>query len=246
MQIKITLDSKDNIILPLGHHAALQGFIYSIIKSNPEYSEFLHNEGYGNSAHRYKLFVFSTLRGHHKIINNKIIFTDKICLEIRSPKNDFCDILLKSLQTSDSLELFRQPIALTECSFSKKTITEEDINIRMLSPITLSTTEYENEKKHTRYIMPTDSDFNNALNHNLQSKYEAFTGHKCTSDVSLTPLSFSEKDKYVTKFNNRIYINAWNGDYRLQGPSELLTFLYDTGLGSRNSQGFGMFDIMDR
>ena len=37
----------------------------------------------------------------------------------------------------------------------------------------------------------------------------------------------------------------WKGIYELSGKSEYLNFLYDVGIGAKNSQGFGMFDVMD-
>ncbi len=50
------------------------------------------------------------------------------------------------------------------------------------------------------------------------------------------------KNKYVTKFGGEIFITAWKGSFTLKSDVESLQFLYDTGLGSRNSQGFGMFE----
>lgn len=41
-------------------------------------------------------------------------------------------------------------------------------------------------------------------------------------------------------------IKAWLGIYRLQGEPELISLAYDTGFGSKNSQGFGMFEILTK
>jgi CRISPR-associated endoribonuclease Cas6 len=32
--------------------------------------------------------------------------------------------------------------------------------------------------------------------------------------------------------------------YQIHGKPELISLAYDTGLGSKNSQGFGMFEIL--
>ena len=50
------------------------------------------------------------------------------------------------------------------------------------------------------------------------------------------------KDKYFTKYKN-FFIEAWYGLYLLEGNADYLSFLYDAGLGSKNAQGFGMFEI---
>ena len=40
-------------------------------------------------------------------------------------------------------------------------------------------------------------------------------------------------------------LTAYSGTYELFGERKYLDFLYQTGLGSKNSQGFGMFEIME-
>lgn len=47
--------------------------------------------------------------------------------------------------------------------------------------------------------------------------------------------------KQVTLFKGT-RITAWDGRFRLKGDPALLTFLYNTGLGTKSSQGFGMFE----
>ena len=242
MQLNLTFTAKRPLALPLGHHAALQGFIYSLLRQSPEYSEFLHDIGYGDSPHAFKLFVFSTLRGKHVISDSKIIFTDKMYLDIRSPKQEFCRTIFSALFSKEEFELDHQPIRLENCVSSNKQISSGSIDIQMLSPLTLSTTYMEGDRKKTRFISPIDDDFADALNHNLRSKYEASFQKATNESVELVPLDFGKTKKYITKFNNHIYINAWNGKYRLSGSPEILSFLYDAGLGSRNSQGFGMFE----
>ena len=49
--------------------------------------------------------------------------------------------------------------------------------------------------------------------------------------------------KLVTKYQGS-YIEAWYGNFILSGKRKYLDFLYQTGLGSKNSQGFGMFNII--
>jgi len=41
-------------------------------------------------------------------------------------------------------------------------------------------------------------------------------------------------------------IKGWMGTFRLQGLKKALKLAYDAGLGSKNSQGFGMFEVISR
>ncbi len=243
MQLKLTFEFNKPLALPLGHHSTLQGFIYNQLSSYPDYSDFLHNSGYSDGPHAFKLFVFSTLKGKHSISGGKIIFYDKIYLEVRSPDPAFCNVLSNALSFSDTAILNRQEIHLSEFTFTKKTVSSDSVDIKMLSPLTLSTTYYEGERKKTRFLTPIDPDFNDALNRNATSKYRAAYHEDLGSEILLNTLDFNDKNKYVTKFNG-IYINAWNGSFHLSGDPDVLSFLYDSGLGSRNSQGFGMFEVI--
>ena len=49
--------------------------------------------------------------------------------------------------------------------------------------------------------------------------------------------------KLVTRYKG-ILITAWYGTYQLTGERKYLDFLYQTGLGAKNAQGFGMFEIL--
>ena len=39
------------------------------------------------------------------------------------------------------------------------------------------------------------------------------------------------------------YVTGWRGSYLLSAEPQVLDLLYQTGLGSRNAQGFGLFDL---
>ena len=45
----------------------IQGFIYSVISSNKNYSQFLHEQGYRTSGSSFKLFTFGPLNGTYHV-----------------------------------------------------------------------------------------------------------------------------------------------------------------------------------
>ena len=54
-------------------------------------------------------------------------------------------------------------------------------------------------------------------------------------------------DKFPKKMVIRyqgVLITAWYGTHKLSGERKYLDFLYQTGLGAKNAQGFGMFEIL--
>jgi CRISPR-associated endoribonuclease Cas6 len=50
--------------------------------------------------------------------------------------------------------------------------------------------------------------------------------------------------KYTPKGGSYTLIKGWMGVYKLEGNSQLIHIGYDTGIGSKNCQGFGMFEII--
>lgn len=109
----------------------------------------------------------------------------------------------------------------------------------MLSSLTV----YCTENGKSKFYTPLDKEFSEQINQNFQRKYAAFTGNMPTSDIRILPLHVSGSDKYVTNFKG-IHITAWRGEYQLFGNLEYLQFLYYCGLGAKNSNGFGMFEVL--
>ncbi len=243
MQLKITFCADAPLVLPLSHHHVLQGFLYHILEGNPEFSAFLHDTGYQYDAHNYKLFCFGLLQGSYRVQVPNIIFEGDVVLEVRSPFPDFIALLAKQITQQKEFALHGQAIKIVELMQEETSISKSNILVKMQAPLCLSKTIYNGEKKFTQYATPLDSDFSAQMNQNFVRKYRAAYHCEPPCDIKIEAERVSSKDKYVTKFKNQIYITAWRGVYRLQGSPAALTFLYDTGLGARNAQGFGMFDL---
>ena len=65
-----------------------------------------------------------------------------------------------------------------------------------------------------------------------------FFGKPFADSVAVECIAPSDGDKCVTHYEDSI-ITAWYGKYRVTAPPEVLDFIWHTGLGSKNSMGFG-------
>lgn len=94
----------------------------------------------------------------------------------------------------------------------------------------------------TLFLRPDDDAFAAQLIANTAHKLAAC---RSTADPSVTlrPMGTRLPRKRVTQFKG-IYLTGWEGDFLLDGDPETLCLLYQTGLGDRNSQGFGMFRML--
>ncbi len=234
-----------SITIPVAYHHQVQGLIYSFLRDGG--GEALHDESLDFGMRHYKLFTFSSLRGG-KFINSRksLYFDSSVYIDIRSVRSEFCDALLKGLNSERSIELFGQPLSIHSIQTNDVPITNSKIHIKMLSPLTLHRT---TEDGYTEYINPLDSDFSKEINRNFIRKYYAFTGQKNSAEITIKPRAIGGQDRYLTLYKKAknaaekdIYITGWRGEYELSGRPEYLNFLYYCGLGARNSDGFGMFE----
>lgn len=246
MRITLEFSSNDFFTLPLSHHHIIQGFIYRQLKYNPDYSSFLHNIGfqYGDTERNFKMFTFSNIQGKYQIIDNMICFYENFKLEISSIDNIFCNILINSFISNKNMEIAHHSIKLENLNIDDKKIEATSINIKMISPITIHQTIFdENGTKKTLYLSPDHPDFRDAVNQNFHRKYQAYYGYDSPDILSIIPINHKPKYKYITRFKNKIIITGWKGQFQLNASAETLNFLYHCGLGAKNSQGFGMFQI---
>ena len=244
MQFRLYFSFPGQLSLPLGYNHILQGFIYETLRAEPENSAFLHDHGYIDENRPFKLFVFSQIDGKYEVKAPKIFFNESISFEIRSPMSDFCDIFYLALMHREQYILNGQEVFLTGCVATKRTITSDDIKVRTLSPIALTKTCMDEDSKKTIYISPDDEEYETSVISNFVNKYRAAYGNGPEPGLRICPVNVTGKDKVVTKFGGKIYVTAWNGIYRLTGDPHYLQFLYDCGVGAKNSQGFGMVEMV--
>ena len=121
------------------------------------------------------------------------------------------------------------------------TVEETELLIKMKAPLTVYATDSETRK--TFYFGPDEPMFYDMINDNFYRKYQAYYGILPTLAIRLEVCGNKPPQKVVTNYKGT-YITAWRGTYKLSGERKYLDFLYQTGLGAKNAQGFGMFEIL--
>jgi CRISPR-associated endoribonuclease Cas6 len=244
MQIKVTMCPEEGSLnLPIHYNHILQAIVYSYLEKGM--SDKLHETGYPLEKRRFKLFTFSRLFGRFAIDSSKIRFSEHVKWSVASAHTEFLESLALNLVRERSLHVGKTPCIVegVEVLFSPEA---ENLLVRAISPITTYSTLYDAEgKKKTYYYSPFEDEFGQLISKNLVKKHKAMNGRMTSDDwtVSLKPLRVSFKDGKILKFKGTV-IKAWNGLYEISGPSELLKLALDTGLGSKNSQGFGMVEVV--
>jgi CRISPR-associated endoribonuclease Cas6 len=240
MQLLVQHNISGTLELPINYHHILQAIVFSGIRANEEYSSFFHDEGFVRENRKFKMFTFSELNGKYEIAGKKILFRDAVRFEVRSPDARFIRILQDGFQ-KNGITYGSSRISDIRTDLRDRTIEQEEVFIKMLTPICVYSTDPFTKK--TFFYRPGDLGFSEQVEQNFMRKYQAYYGVKPESGISLQPVEVSYGDKCVTKYKN-FYIDGWRGIYQLSGERKYLDFLYQTGLGSKNSQGFGMFKLI--
>ncbi|MEM0506480.1 MAG: CRISPR-associated endoribonuclease Cas6, partial [Thermosphaera sp.] len=77
----------------------------------------------------------------------------------------------------------------------------------------------------------------------LVKKVQAITGKEGKGLVNIRPKHGSKLREYICVFEGTV-IKSWSGVFAIEGNPELIEMGYEAGLGSKNSQGFGMIEVI--
>lgn len=240
MQLLIYMNTGCPVTMPINYNHILQSVIYKTLSYSADVSEFVHNTGYSYGDRKYKMFQFSLLNGKYRINQKMITFSDNISFEIRSPENRFIQLLYAGFMENGIL-FGREHFRDVGLELRDYTVEETEILIKMKTPVTVYSTDTESGVSY--YYAPDESCFYEKINENFYRKYMAYCGMPPVSPIQIEPVRISARDKFVTKYKQS-YINGWYGIYKLAGKRNYLDFLYQAGLGGKNSQGFGMFELL--
>lgn len=229
----------DSLVLPVNYNNMIQGLIYSLIADDADYASALHDHGFQFEERQFKLFTFGQLKGKSRYSDKKLYFTSDLQLEIRFADDHMAELVMQHIQEQSRIRIGSVCLNVIGIQISENVILRDELIVRMATPVTIHSTD---ENGHTYYYSPGEPDFSDLVVQNIYKKYLAAYGKPYIGILEFTPVRVNPSDKIVTSFKG-IMITGWKGLYHIAADRHLLKFLYYTGVGDRNSQGFGMFDI---
>lgn len=240
MQLVVDISLDKPLSLPLNYNHILQSILYRSLTIMPDYVSFLHTGGFTRGQRSYKLFQFSQLMGDYRVEAGRILFASAVSFEVRSPE-PFMIRLLEASIRENGVTFGDYTYTDVETELYDYTVEEPEILIRMKSPVTVYSTY--GEKGKTYFFHPGEPMFYSMIQDNFHRKYHAYYGVSPSSGIRMELYGDQIPKKLVTRYKGS-YITAWYGTYRLQGERKYLDFLYQAGLGAKNSQGFGMYELL--
>jgi CRISPR-associated endoribonuclease Cas6 len=239
MRITLYYKSDNDILLNPNYQSLIQGLIYNNL--NKEIGDYVHNYTYNAENNIYKKFTFSNISSNNleyfkglKIIK----FSKDIWFTVSSSNIELLKSLIVNLKRHNQILLGDNRLKLFQIKIYDSINISSPIKIHMLSPITV----YLTNERHTKYYKPEEKEFSELVRSNIIRKYSACNNNKKLDYYDFTIMPVGNNKKIITSYKGTI-IEAYMGDYKLSGSPELIQFSYDVGLGSKNSQGFGLWGI---
>lgn len=252
----------DSITVPMAYQQLVQGLLYEALREDPAYRRFLHETGYQTENRPFRHFVFGQLRGpYERVATDQVAsgetegretrplrgngsaglhFPEGVSLEVRSTEGRFIQCLLNALTPGSVHRLGQNALTVADARLTDRHVTEGEIRLRMDSPVTVHRTL---DDGSTVFPDPFDAEFSRLLAGNTARKWISLYKTDPPGGLGFAPLDVSERDKIVTRFKG-FYVTGWRGCYLLRGEPQVLDLLYQTGLGNRNAQGFGLFNLI--
>jgi len=245
MILKIFLISDKTIELPTGFSRYIQAIVYNFLDRVS--AEWLHTKGFQFEKRSFKLFTFSSIHEKPKFIRDKklFIFPKEISFTISSPVNWLMKQVAQNIVISEKVKIGDNITTVSSIVTIEDTkITQKKIRIKTINPIEVHSTLLKADgTKKTYYYSPAENEFNDLINKNMKKKWTALYQEDCPYNLRISPVRLNLCKELIRTFKG-IIIKGWTGHFWIEGESAFLEFGLMTGLGSRNSQGFGMVEMM--
>ncbi len=187
------------------------------------------------------MFTFSRLEGKFSIDRERktITYFEKAQLHISTIEEKFIEYVVNNL-LFDGFVIREEKIHVDKIILKLNTTNFGKIITK--SPIVAYSTFEANGRKKTYYYNPKEKEFQEILANNLIKKYIAYFGKEPKNKYfEITPVSNLKENIVIYKGT---VLKGWSGIFQINGSDELVNIAYDTGLGAKNSQGFGCFEFI--
>lgn len=245
MRANIEMSFNNELTVPIDYNYILHEMILNCM-GKEGYETLVHDKRYEYKSRSYKLFTFSKLFGKFEMDkeNSTITYFDRANFTVSSPDYTFLNYLINRVLKNPNFKIGWNDIKIKKIeNFHAKLGSSETIYTK--SPIVAYKTLENDKRRKTLYYSPYEEEFQEILRENLINKYKAIYGCKPEDDEFKINVLETKKPKSSSINYQGHIIKGWNGEFLIEGSSELLQIAYDTGLGLKNSQGFGCIEVKE-
>ncbi|HHV29532.1 CRISPR-associated endoribonuclease Cas6 [Acetivibrio mesophilus] len=231
--------------LPISHNMMFVSLIKEALKkSHLEYFNKLYTYN-GKSNKKSKNFCFSVKMKGFDVDGDIVNVKDGVSLLISSPDAEFILYLYNGLLKINEFNYKDFCVNRTRISMMKeKCVDSREVIFRTISPICI--------KNNQNYFLKIDDEnYENELNYIAGKVLENYRGTGLEErlvfhNVKMKNVIVRQDIREFEKSSGRdyLYVNSYEGIFKLCGSTKDLQDLYSLGLGFKRNQGFGMLELV--
>lgn len=233
MRIKITVAVDRQYDFSKSYNEGLTAFIYKMISlSDSTYGCMLHEKGFNSSNKKFKFFTFSKMMSENRLIIDKTFLPGMISFLISSPIEEIGNNFIKGISIDNDFQLYGVKIPIVKIDLIEDNSTFKNGGLfKTISPFIVKS-DYD----------PIDKEYLSELiiNNLIEKFYVLYEKMPEKLNMELRILNV-EKIEITYKSNRYI---AYNARMAMSSNEELIRTAYLVGIGSKNSQGYGMIELI--
>lgn len=245
-------------MLPMDYQYFLSAWIYKVIgKADAEFSSFLHTQGYTLGNKHFKLFNYSPLNfGRPTLWKEKSLFeihTDQLVMAVSFHMAEAAERFIIGLFSNQQAYIGDQfnglDLLVTQVERLPEPNLKNTMNYRAASPVVVSLKS--DTDKYAKYLSPVEEKYGELLLQNLLNKYDSIP--QDTPLPGSLGFHFNLKGEPKSKLlmvkpytPEQSRVRGFVFDFSLSCPVEIHQLLLASGLGEKNSMGFGWVERMER
>lgn len=253
MRFKLTLSVEEKAfgnVLPINYQYEQSAVIYRILaKGSRQYTEWLHENGFRlENGKNFKLFTFSPLKIPKRAILRE---EERIKILCRNVEWEICFLPEKSTEKfiqglfADRIFEIGDRRSVVQFKVQKVELLPspeygKEMKLETMSPMCLKDNK---EDGSTEYVSPADPRAKGIILYGLMERYTSFYGKPYIGELSFDFFPEGECKRKVVKIkantDAQTKVAGYKCKFTVKAPAELMQILYESGIGSLCSQGFG-------
>ncbi|MGB9846188.1 MAG: CRISPR-associated endoribonuclease Cas6 [Desulfotomaculales bacterium] len=250
MRLKVKLESETKRTFFVTHDDLQQGLtllVYEIFKAgDPDYASWLHDQGWQQAdTPRFKLFSYSRLFSSIRHINRNGVFfaSPEVWFYLSSPDPKVISVFSAGAAVAGSQVLGDTRLIITGVERLRPPRAVHGwLYVTTLSPFVISESVTMPSHPYRYLLLDREPDLVcRRLEKNAKLKWMCYGRNPQEFDLRITPLA--AKPKYIYHGAAGFCFPCSEAVLRLEGPPEVLDFVYDAGLGEKTGMGYGCLGV---
>ena len=236
MRSLISLISDGDAVMPINYQHALSSALYGFIRdANPDLSSSLHH------SQDFKFFNFSNLKIPRPALKGSEIQLRNgthVLFNFSSPAGDILEATVTGMLSGGKMRLLDADFTIEKIEIMETPDFSPLARFRTLSPIYIDMAKDGGKRWD---LLPTDPQWERRIIENSRKKYAHYFGKDYRGEIEIGAVKWFKSKRMEI---GREWWRAANAEFALKAEPEMLRFLWDAGIGRKNSQGFGCLQYL--